>query len=86
MSIERRYRCDLCGEQPPGDKPGLFRGGQKLAGISLDLDGIKEQAPEKADTHLCWRCIAAIQSSLHRRCGAGYEGCTGGPNCGADHK
>ncbi|MNO23668.1 hypothetical protein D3C76_134730 [compost metagenome] len=75
--IDRTYRCNLCREQHElRDMIGLH--------WSSWPKGWAEKPPRETENHLCMKCLSTLQA-LPPRCGGGFE-CTGGPNCGSDHK
>jgi hypothetical protein len=77
--IERTFRCDLCRDSLRADDAELF-------GLYWNSHpkGWTEKAPRETEHHICATCLSSLQA-LPRRCGQGYK-CTGGPNCGSDHK
>jgi hypothetical protein len=73
--IERKYKCDLCGDP---EEP------RKLVGLYWDGMGIVERDPVTVETHICFYCLSSLQN-FEKRCGKGFK-CSGGPNCDFDHK
>jgi len=78
VSITRTYSCNLCRDKYEKDQ---------LIGLHWETFPVKgwvEKPPRETENHLCQTCVSTIQA-LNQRCGQGFE-CTGGPNCGSDHK
>lgn len=77
MSIERTYRCNLCRDtyEP-----------KQLVGLHWTSfpKGWTEKPAREMENHICMPCLTSLQA-MTQRCGQGFE-CTGGPNCGSDHK
>jgi hypothetical protein len=81
MTVERSYKCDLCGDRinlqasPPEGIGIWWQSWPKLL--------ISKPARE-TEHHLCVPCVSSIQA-MPAICGQGFD-CTGGPQCGSDHK
>ena len=77
MAIERIFSCNLCGDKHKADE---------LVGLHYETWPKRwiEKPARDTQNHVCHMCLSSLQK-FTPRCGEGYE-CTGGPNCGSDHK
>jgi hypothetical protein len=78
--IDKSYRCDLCRERISED---AMRNDDAV-GLYWIGKIIMARAPLTVERHLCVYCLSSIQA-MEKRCGQGFK-CTGGPECGSDHK
>lgn len=84
MAIERTYRCDLCRDPVQIDEMAESRRAIGIYWKSHRPNGWILKPARETERHLCPACISSIQA-MPAICGHGYE-CTGGPDCGSDHK
>lgn len=75
--IDRTYRCDLCRDSYPANE---------MIGLHWQSwpKGWVEKPAREVENHICAPCLSTLQH-FPDRCGQGFE-CSGGPNCGSDHK
>ena len=90
VTVRKQYFCNVCGDHIEtvngfldAAKIGNIAGRARLLNDADDpaLEGFREET----DVHICWPCYSSIQT-MEMRCGAGFAECSGGPNCGSDHK
>jgi hypothetical protein len=75
MTVERKYRCNLCRDSINVELIGLYWKNSMLVEVPF----------KESENHLCLRCLSHIQA-FEPVCGGGMRGCNGGPECMSDHK
>lgn len=80
MAVNRTYKCDLCGDTWLPEQTY-----SRLVGLHWTGDRWRRMPANQCERHICVKCLSSLQESP-KVCGAGFEGCPGGPNCTSDHK
>ena len=57
MTIEKKYKCNVCNE---------YMDSLTGVGIRFGIDGIEKDKPMITETHLCYKCINSIKKFTNK--------------------